>query len=155
MSINNTKRTMNSWITYKVKKYPMFFDKQVSSNPWLLVSSLAYRMHRDSLLRNSVYLMGTTVATSAIGYLYWVAAAHIYSVYDVGLASAFISAMMLTSTFANLGIGSALVQMLPQCKEGYAWSLTLNVSIALGTLTSLLGGIIVAIAFRSCRLSSP
>ena len=122
----------------------VFFDKQAS--PWLLMHSLARRLRSDSLLRNSIYLMGSTVATSAIGYLYWVVAAHIYTVHDVGLASAFIAAMTLTSTFANMGIGSTLVQMLPHRQAGYAWSLTLNVCIAMGTLTSLLGGIVVAIA---------
>ena len=124
----------------------MFIDKQARPSPWLPIQSLAQRLRSDSLLRNSIYIMGSTVATSAIGYLYWVVAAHIYSVYDVGLASAFISAMTLTSTFANLGLGSALVQMLPRREAGYAWSLTLNVCITMGILTSLLGGIIVAIA---------
>src|SRR5947209_13850301 len=116
----------------------MFIDKQASPSPWLPIQSLSQRLRSDSLLRNSIYIMGSTVATSAIGYLYWVVAAHIYSVYEVGLASAFISAMTLTSTFANLGLGSALVQMLPRRETGYAWSLTLNVCITMCILTSLL-----------------
>src|SRR5947209_3556304 len=110
----------------------MLFSKQVSLSPWLLTRSLANRLRNDSLLRNSVFIMGSTAATSAIGYLYWIVAAHIYSVHDLGLASAFISAMSLTSIFASMGIGSALVQMLPQRQTGYARSLTLNACIAMG-----------------------
>src|SRR5205823_5518909 len=104
----------------------MIFDKQTTSSLWLLVRSLAHRIYTDPLVRNSIYIMGTTVATSVIGYLYWIIATHLYSAHDVGLASALISIMTLTSTLANLGIGSTLVQMLPHRESGYAWSLTLN-----------------------------
>ena len=122
----------------------MFFFKHTS--PRLLMGLLAHRLRTDSLLRNSVFIMSSFVATLAIGYLYWVAAAHLFSVHDIGLASAFISAMTLTSTLASLGIASVIVEMLPRREAGYAWSLTLNVNIALGIVLSLLGGIIVAIA---------
>ena len=121
----------------------VFFGKQASL--WSLVHSVIHRLRSDSLLRNSIFIMGTTVITSAIGYLYWVVAAHVYSAHDIGLASAFISIMTLTSTFANVGIGYALVQTLPQRETGHAWSLTLNVSMSVGILISLLGGIIVAL----------
>src|SRR5712691_9144740 len=79
----------------------MFFDKNAS--PGQLMRSLAHRLRSDSLLRNSIFIMGSTVATSAIGYLYWVVAAHMYSAHDIGLASAFISVMTLTSIFVSLG----------------------------------------------------
>ncbi|GAC1683054.1 MAG: hypothetical protein PVS3B3_03540 [Ktedonobacteraceae bacterium] len=103
------------------------------------------KLRSDSLLRNSMFIMGSTVVTSIVGYLYWVLAAHIYSAYDVGLASAFISAMSLTSTFASLGIGSALIQILPHRKAGYEWSITLNVCMIVGVFTSLVGGSIVVV----------
>ncbi len=124
----------------------MIFDKQASTSPWLLARLLAHRLRSDSLLRNSIYIMGTTVATGATGYLYWVVAAHIYSTHDVGLASALIAIMTLTSTLAELGIGSTLVQMLPRCETGLAWSLTLNAGMVVGTLASLLAGAIAIVA---------
>ena len=116
------------------------------ASPLLLMRSLVDRLRSDSLLRNSIFIMGSIVVTSGIGYLYWVVAAHIYSPYDIGLASAFISIMTLISTITNVGIGYALVQVLPRCESGYAWSVTLNASIAVGILTSLLGGFIGAVA---------
>ena len=119
----------------------MVVDKQVS--PLLLIRSLIDRLRSDSLLRNSVFMMSSTVITSGIGYLYWVVAARIYSAHDLGLGSAFISIMTLTSTFANVGIGAALIQLLPRRKAGHEWSLTLNVSMAMGVIVSLFGGIIV------------
>jgi hypothetical protein len=38
--------------------------------------TLPGRLRRDSLLRNSVYLMATTVANSVLGYLYWMVIAY-------------------------------------------------------------------------------
>lgn len=127
-------------------QYTMIFDKQAMPNPGLLARSLVRRLRSDSLLRNSIYIMATGVATSAFGYIYWIVAAHIYSAYDVGLASALISVMTLTSALSNLGIGSALVQMLPRRETGYAWSLTLNAGLVTGTLAGLLAGAIVVVA---------
>jgi O-antigen/teichoic acid export membrane protein len=129
----------------------MIFDKRISLSPWLWVRLLAHRVRSDSLLRNSTYIMSTTVATSIIGYLYWIVAARIYSAQDVGLAAALIAIMTLISTFANLGIGSTLVQMLPHREPGYAWSLTLNAGLATGILSGLLAGAtaVVALPFFS------
>jgi O-antigen/teichoic acid export membrane protein len=124
----------------------MIFDKQSSQHFWPLIRLLAQRIRSDSLLRNSTYIMGTTIATSAIGYLYWIVAAHIYSTQDVGLASAIIAVMMLTATLTNLGIDSTLVHMLPRRETGYAWSLTLNAGLAMGALAGLLAGSIVVVA---------
>jgi O-antigen/teichoic acid export membrane protein len=112
---------------------------------WLLARSLAYRVHSNSLLRNGIFIMGTGVATAGFGYVYWILAAHAYSAYDVGLASALISAMTLASTVANLGVGSTLVQTLPGRKSGYAWSLTLNAGFAIGILAGLLAGGVVLV----------
>ncbi len=124
----------------------MAIGKQANARYLLLIHSQAKRLHNDSLLRNSIFIMGSTVITSFIGYLYWIVAVHLYSVHDIGLVSAVISATTLTSSLANPGIGSFLIQMLPQRKAGYDWSVTLNAGIVVGTLTSLIAGIVVAIA---------
>jgi O-antigen/teichoic acid export membrane protein len=116
---------------------------------WILARSLVYRVHSNSLLRNSIFIMGTGVATAGFGYVYWILAAHAYSAYDVGLASALISAMTLASTVANLGVGSTLVQTLPGRKSGSAWSLTLNAGFAIGILAGLLAGAIVVVVLPS------
>jgi O-antigen/teichoic acid export membrane protein len=122
------------------------FNMRTNRNPWLLARSLVHRVHRDSLVRNAIFIMGTGVATAGFGYLYWILAAHAYSVYDVGLASALISAMTLASTVANLGVGSTLVQTLPRRESGHEWSLTLNAGLAIGILAGLLaGGIVVVV----------
>src|SRR2546423_14507089 len=95
------------------KMKTMIFDKQSSANFWRLVRLPVHWLRNDSLLRNSIYIMSSTIVAAVIGYLYWIVAAHIYSPYDIGLSSALISVMTLSSILAELGIGATLVQMLP------------------------------------------
>lgn len=108
-----------------------------------LLQPLAGRVRLDSLLRNSVYIMGTTMATSLLGFLYWWVAARTYTKADIGLASALIAAMTLASNLSNLGIGPTLVQRLPRRAAGREWSVTLNAGLLTGLLCGLLAGIIV------------
>ncbi len=115
-------------------------------HPWLMAHSLLQRLQNHSLLRNSVYIIGTGTATSVLGYFFWILAAHLYSANDVGLGSALISAISLSSILANLGMGSTLVQTLPRRKAGYPWSLSLNAGLATGLVAGLLIGIITTLA---------
>src|SRR5947209_7299962 len=78
-------------VTEKPKASMMIFDKRTILHPVQSARSLVHRFHSDSLARNSIYIMATTIATGVIGYLYWTVATHIYSAHDVGLASALLS----------------------------------------------------------------
>jgi O-antigen/teichoic acid export membrane protein len=109
------------------------------------ISALVRRVHGDSLVRNSVYTMATTVATSLLGYLYWAIATRTSSAHDVGLAAALVSAMTIAANLSNLGVGTTLVQRLPRRASGHAWSLMLNTGLAIGTLAGLLTGAAVVV----------
>lgn len=122
----------------------MLLSKRLATSPGLLASSLANRVRVDSLLRNSIYVMGTTVVTAASGYLFWLIAAHAYPADDVGLASALIGTMMLASAVVSFGTVPMLIQVLPRRETGYQWSLTLNAVLGAGIVGSLLTGIIAA-----------
>src|SRR5690349_593593 len=104
-------------------------DKRDILPPWQAVETVMRHVRTNSLLRNSIYIMGTTILTSLLGYLYWIIAARSYSTHDIGLASALIAAISLTSNLSNLGLGSTLVQTLPRSTSGRAWSLTFNAAI--------------------------
>lgn len=123
----------------------MIFDKQLSANPRQLIRSSIHLLYSDSLLRNSIYIMCSTAVTALIGYLYWIVAAHLYSMNAIGLASALIAVITLVSTLAELGIGAMLVQSLPRYKTDFTWSLMLNAGLVTGALTSLLAGTIMVI----------
>lgn len=116
------------------------------ATPWIERFALIRRVRYDSLLRNSVYIMATTVVTSLLGYLYWIVAARTYSAHDVGLAAALLSAMTLAALLADMGIGATLMQMLPSRESGSAWSVTFTAGLTAGALTGVLAGMIVVIA---------
>src|SRR5919201_4626183 len=119
--------------------------RQRVAGPWQPALTLPGRLRRDSLLRNSGYIMATTVANSLLGYLYWIVAAHIYAARDIGLAAALISTMTLASILSSQGIGWTLIQRLPTCLAGRVWSLTLNAGLGTGILASLCAAVIVVV----------
>jgi O-antigen/teichoic acid export membrane protein len=123
----------------------MILARQRVAGPWQAALTLPGRLRSDSLLRNSSYLMATTVANSVLGYLYWMVAAHTYAARDIGLAAALISTMTLASILSSQGIGWTLIQLLPSRLAGHAWSLTLNAGLATGILTGLCAGTIVVV----------
>ncbi len=129
-----------------MKVSSILFDKQLRQHPLQFLLTLLYRVRTDSLLRNSLFIMGTNIVTALFGYIFWLVAAHTYSTYDVGLGSAIISVMALASTIALMGMDATLVQMLPRRESGYAWSLTLNAGLLTGLLAGLLAGVVVLIA---------
>lgn len=92
----------------------------------------------DSLIRNSVMVMGTTVVNAGFGYVYWMVAANLFADATVGRATAVISAMNLTALVANLGLGTSLVQHLPGRKTDASWRSNVSASILLGVGTALI-----------------
>src|SRR5438067_6736637 len=52
----------------------MALGEQMLDPAWQMALTLPGRLRHDSLLRNSVYNMATTVANSLLGYLYWIVA---------------------------------------------------------------------------------
>ncbi|BCJ42095.1 hypothetical protein GCM10010168_65270 [Actinoplanes ianthinogenes] len=71
------------------------------------------RVLDDSLARNSLLIMATTVANGGLGYLYWMLAARAVPQPQVGTATALISAATAISMLANLGAGHMFIQRLP------------------------------------------
>lgn len=105
------------------------------------------RLRGWSLMRNSVFIMGTTIVTSGLGYLYWLIAAHAYTAYEVGLASTLIAAMALVASFSNLGLGATLIHILPKRESGAAWSAALTTALAtVSALGGIAGLLVLAIA---------
>jgi len=103
-----------------------------------------------SLYRNSYSLVMAGIVTSALGLLFWVIAARLYSPEDVGLASATISAVILLSSIAYLGLGIGLIRFIPSAGER---SISLiNSSLTVAGLTSL---VVSAIFIGGVGLWSP
>ncbi len=69
------------------------------------------------ILANAGSLIGTTVLTSGLGFIYWWLAARQFPEEAVGLASAAVSAMSLLATIGMLGLGTLLIGELPRQPE--------------------------------------
>jgi O-antigen/teichoic acid export membrane protein len=87
--------------------------------------------------------MATTVVTSVLGYVYWLIAARLYSPSQVGLSATLLSAMSLAALLAYMGVGSALIQWLPQREQGQAQSLLVTVAFTTVTCFGILGGAVL------------
>lgn len=103
------------------------------------------RLREESLLRNGLYIMGTTAVTSLLGFGFWIVAARVLSVEEVGRAAALVSAMVFVSVLTNLGIGQVFVSRLASRAEGAEWSLTVTTGLAVVAVVSFAGGSIAAI----------
>jgi O-antigen/teichoic acid export membrane protein len=76
----------------------------------------------DSLVRNSLYMMTTTVATAALGYVFWIVAAHVFSSAEVGIASAVISLCSTVALLTYLGPAALLIERLHVYECSRAWT---------------------------------
>ena len=98
---------------------------------------------RRSLLRNSGFLMGTTVMTSALGYAYWLIAAHNWSSSTVGFAAGAISTFTLVGFVFSLGVAPAYVQMLPRFTDPAELDQFFSSGLLTTTAASLVAGLAV------------
>jgi O-antigen/teichoic acid export membrane protein len=62
-----------------------------------------------ALVLNAASLMGTTLVTSVLGYVFWIVAARTYQPADIGFAAAVISALTFLAMLAKVGLGTLLI----------------------------------------------
>jgi len=67
-----------------------------------------------SMLTSSLALVVGKVATMAVGFLFWVVAARAFQQSEVGLAAGAVSAVMLCTQLALLGVGSSVILNYPR-----------------------------------------
>jgi O-antigen/teichoic acid export membrane protein len=85
---------------------------------------LLRRIATDSLARNSFYLMASTVITAAVGYFFWIIAAHSFTKQEIGLGAAVISLCSTISLVTYLGPSAMLIERLPKCEHSSEWTAT-------------------------------
>jgi O-antigen/teichoic acid export membrane protein len=90
------------------------------------------RLSRDSLARNSLLIMATTVSNGGLGYFYWLLAARSAPPDRMGTATALISAATAVSMIANLGAGHMFIQRLPG-SDAVTWSRIVGAGLFLGS----------------------
>lgn len=85
-----------------------------------------------TLLRNVLALAGSTLVTSALGFVFWGVATRMFEPTAVGLASAAVSLMTLLSTVGLLGLDTLMISELPvrTGKRGVTLATALVASLA-------------------------
>jgi O-antigen/teichoic acid export membrane protein len=84
------------------------------------------RARTDSLVRNSLYLISSTVVTAGLGYVFWAVAAHAFTSRDVGISSAVISLCSTVALLTYLGSSAMLIERLPTSEYSSEWTTTLT-----------------------------
>jgi O-antigen/teichoic acid export membrane protein len=92
------------------------------------------------MVRNSVGMISGRAASMALGFLFWLLAARLFPADKVGLTAGVVSAMMLCTQLALLGIGSAFIAYFPRHQLKPAALVDTAVSIVV--LSSLVAGAI-------------
>jgi O-antigen/teichoic acid export membrane protein len=100
--------------------------------------------NRD-LLFNASSMIGATVITAGLGFVYWWLAARQFPQAAVGFASALISAMGLLGSLGMLGLGTLLIGELPR-RRGQGAALISTALLVAGGVSVLLGLLFVGIA---------
>jgi O-antigen/teichoic acid export membrane protein len=100
---------------------------------------------RVPLYKNGYSLILSSATTSGLGMLFWVLAAHYYSVETIGTSSAMIAAMMFLSGVSQRGMNSALVRFVPLAGRASARLVSFTYLISLviaGAATLSLGRVL-------------
>lgn len=85
---------------------------------WVPKNKQEFLAHlNEPLFRNSYYLMANTLLTSSSGFFFWILAARFYTVEEIGLGSALMSAAGLVSILSLFGFDIGLIRYLPDEKD--------------------------------------
>lgn len=109
------------------------------------------RIHNDSLARNSLYIMISSLSMAIFGFFFWIIVTRLYSTQSIGLATSLISVMGLVSTLSQLGFNNTLIRYLPQARNKND---IINTSFILVAAASVLIGIayIIGLPYFSPKL---
>lgn len=91
-----------------------------------------------ALFVNAASLMGTTVVTSVLGYVFWIVAARTFDPASVGFAAAVISALTFLAMLGKVGLGTLLIGELRRY-PGAEGRLILGAAVVAGLVGLLLG----------------
>jgi O-antigen/teichoic acid export membrane protein len=111
--------------------------KSLRLRVWRSLASLGGRIRSDSLLRNSLFIMITTIINSVFGFVFWLLAARLFSAHIVGLTAALVSASTIIVLLASLGVCGMLIQSVSAQRNAEEFSLTFWAGTATAVALSL------------------
>lgn len=94
------------------------------------------RYIRDPLYRSSFFLLLSSLLNSVYGFVFWIAAAKLYSLEDIGIATAIINSLMLIIVLSRLGFDYSIIRFFPANNKTKIF----NTSLLITTISSLFIG---------------
>jgi len=95
----------------------------------------------DSLYKNSFYILVGRILNMGCGFLFWIFAAKLYTLEEVGFATALISSQGIILLFSKFGIDTTLIRFITSENK----SKIFNTCLTITTLISLIVGVIYVI----------
>ncbi len=105
------------------------------------------KIWKNSLYKNSLYLMFNAGATAVLGFVFWNIVARLYTSAEVGIASTLISLVGMIILLSSLGFNISLIRYLPLHKGER--SKIINSVLTITGLTSIIISIIFVLAMGS------
>src|SRR5690554_2897336 len=68
---------------------------------------------QEPLIRNSFFIMASSLVAAGFGFFFWMIAARLYSQADVGIATALMSSMGLLILISRLGLDQSVIRFFP------------------------------------------
>ncbi len=110
------------------------------------MAAVTAKARMSGLLRNAIALMFSTVASAALGMVFWAVAARMYDTAALGRASAAASAITLLGGLAQLSLTTAFVRFVPTLGSAT------RRFIGRGYAASSLAAVVLATGFAMCGL---
>ena len=105
---------------------------------------------RSFVIRQSIFITLSRFSDIGFGFIFWIFATHLFSMEDVGIATAFISSLGLIMLFSRFGFDSTIIRYIPLLGKGPV----IITSTIILTLSSVIVGVLflVLIPFISPSL---
>lgn len=107
------------------------------------------RSAKDPLYRNSLFMALTGIFNVGCGFFFWMIAARLYTVEEVGLATSLISSLGLVILFSRLGFDFSIIRFFPTNNKATVF----GSSFIITTIASLLVGAIFILLVEYISLS--
>jgi len=118
------------------------------SHTLLTIGQIKHKI-KDSLYRNSIFLMLNTVVTAGLGFFFWMVVARFYTEAEVGLGAAIISTISLLTLLSKPGTDVALIYFLPKTEK------SVDMINTCFTLSGIISLIVAAVFIAGLDLWSP
>lgn len=92
----------------------------------------------DPLFRNSFFMAFTNIFNAGCGFFFWLIAARLYTVEQVGIATALVSSLGLVILFSRLGFDFTIIRFFSSADKGKV----IGTSLVVTTVACIIAGII-------------